>query len=68
MILLTSSVGAVQHALLHHVRYELALVLAIGMILGAVIGSSLLTKIPEKRLTKIISFVLFLAAVGVIFR
>jgi len=68
MILLTSSIGAIQHAALHHIRYELALALAIGMIIGALIGSLLLTKISERRLTKIISFVLLIAAVGVIFR
>lgn len=68
MILLISAVGAAQHALLHHLRLELAMVLAIGMIFGALIGSSLLTRIPERRLSKIISFVLLMGAVGVIFR
>lgn len=68
MILLTSTVGAAQHAMLHHIRLELALTLATGMILGALIGASLLTRIPEKRLTKIISFVLLMAVIGVIFR
>lgn len=68
MIVITSSVGAVQHALLDHIQYHLAFVLAIGMIVGAAIGTSLLKKISEIKLRKVIFFILVLATAGVILR
>lgn len=68
MILMTSSVGAIQHALLDHVRYYLSFILAAGMILGAVMGAWLLEKISERKLKKLISLILVLAAVAVTLR
>ena len=68
MILITSSVGAIQHAILDHVRYDLSLILGGGMIIGAAAGSALLKKISERRLRKLISMVLILAAVAVVLR
>ena len=68
MILITSSVGALQHAILDHVRYNLSFILASGMIIGAAVGATLLKKISERRLRKLISLVLILAAVAVILR
>jgi uncharacterized protein len=68
MILITSSVGAVHHAILQHIQYQLSFVLAFGMIIGAAIGSNLLKRISEKKLKKVISLILVLAVVGVILR
>jgi uncharacterized membrane protein YfcA len=68
MILITSSVGAIQHAILDHVRYHLSFILGGGMIIGAAAGAALLKKISERRLRKLILVVLILAAVAVILR
>lgn len=68
MVLITSSVGAVRHAMMEHIQYDLAFVLALSMIVGAAIGTSLLKKISETRLRKVISLILVLAVIGVIFR
>jgi len=68
MILMTSLVGAIQHAVLDHVRYHLSFILAAGMIIGAATGASLLKKISERKLKKLISLILVLAAVAVILR
>lgn len=68
MILMTSSVGATHHALLHNVRYYLAFTLAVGMIIGATIGTTLLKKISDKKLRNLISIILLLAAVGILLR
>ena len=68
MILITSSVGAVHHAILDHIKYDLVFVLAVGMIIGAAIGASFLKRISEKRLRKVIFFILLVAVIGVILR
>lgn len=68
MVLITSSVGAIRHAIMNHIQYHLAFVLAISMIAGATIGTSVLKRISEKRLKKIILLILIAAVVGVILR
>lgn len=68
MIFITASVGAFRHALLEHILYEKAFILAVGMILGGIIGTKMLKNISEKRLQKTVSIILILAAIATIFR
>jgi hypothetical protein len=68
MVLITSSVGAIRHAILNHIQYHLAFVLALSMIVGATIGTTLLKRISEKGLQKVILYILIVAAIGVLLR
>lgn len=68
MILLTSSAGAIQHAFLGHIRYDLAFLLAIGMMGGATIGTRVLKKVREPFLMKMILVILLFAVIGIMIR
>jgi uncharacterized membrane protein YfcA len=63
MIMITASFGAVNHALLGHIYYQIAAVISLGMMIGAFLGSSFLKRLPEKRIRKYIVIALVVAIV-----
>jgi uncharacterized membrane protein YfcA len=57
--------ATVTHAILGHVDWRLATVLAIGVVPGARLGASLTIRIPERRLRLLVG--VFLGLVGVVY-
>jgi len=68
MIFITASVGAVNHALLGHINYTIALIITIGMMIGAYFGTGILKSQPEQRIKKFILSAMFIAAILTLFR
>ena len=68
MILITASVGAINHALLGHINYTIALIITLGMMIGAYFGTGILKSQPEQRIKKFILAAMFIAAISTLFR
>ncbi len=68
MILITSSVGTMEHFHLNHIIFSIALVITAGMVIGAYIGSSVLKQLPEQRIRKFLFIMIAVSAVLLFFR
>jgi uncharacterized membrane protein YfcA len=68
MIMITALFGTIGHAILGHIDYPLAILIAIGMIIGAYIGTGIFKKISEERIKTYIIVVMMIAAILTFFR
>jgi uncharacterized membrane protein YfcA len=68
MILITSSIGSIEHFYLNHIIFSIALVITAGMVIGAYIGSSILKKLPEQKIRTFLFIMIAISAVLLFFR
>lgn len=68
MIFITASTGALTHAFLGHILYQLGFVIILGMIIGAYWGSKILRTQPDRRVKKYIFAAMLIAGIMTLFR
>lgn len=68
MILITSLVGAAEHAYLHHINYTILPIIMAGMLIGAYIGMHLLKNLPEEKIKRYLIYIMLIASVITLFR
>jgi uncharacterized membrane protein YfcA len=68
MIMITAFFGAAEHIYLHHINYQIALIISCGMMIGAYIGTTVLKKSPEEQIKQYIFIVMLVAGILALFR
>ena len=68
MIMITALFGAAGHAILGHIDYPIAILIAAGMIIGAYVGTAIFKKVSEERIKTYIIIVMVIAVILTFFR
>jgi uncharacterized membrane protein YfcA len=68
MIMITAIFGTAEHIYLHHINYQIALIITCGMMIGAYIGTTVLKKSPEEQIKQYIFIAMLVAGILTLFR